>query len=248
MTTMASARRRVVLPVQPAGPGAAAEQSWSARPKRAGEPRSCLPGASDQDAPKPAPARLSEGYLAATRQSAAAARTKAASIRAAAQERAPMPVPERSRQRPAAPPAGAVPGHNSPLAGATVVASSGLSVAEAARASTVAFRPLGRSADASFRQADLIGAGSTGAPLAPAATVLPPAEPLPRITPERGAQHQRFARTVAELERYQAAASPWEGAGAAIVPRPALARPSQGDATASPWSRLRARRKNPAAE
>jgi hypothetical protein len=141
-----------------------------------------------------------------------------------------------------------VPGQDSPLAGATVVASSGLSVAEAARASTVAFRPLGRSADASFRQADLIGAGSTGAPLAPAATVLPPAEPLPRITPERGAQHQRFARTVAELERYQAAASPWEGAGAAIVPRPALARPSQGDATASPWSRLRARRKNPAAE
>jgi hypothetical protein len=61
-------------------------------------------------------------------------------------------------------------------------------------------------------------------------------------------QRQRFAKTVAELERYQAAVSRSEEPGPSIVPRPALARPQQGDAAGSPWSRLWARRKDPAAE
>jgi hypothetical protein len=222
---MASARRRVVLPAQPAGPGAAAEQSWSAKAKRAGEPRSGpLAAVEEAAAQTPAPARLSEGYLAATRQTAAAARARAASIRAAAQERMAMPGPERSRQGAAAP-AGAMPPQRPPPAGAAVVAGSrGLSVAEAARASRLAFRPLRRSADPLLRQADPTDAGSPGVE-----------------------QQPRFARTIAELERYQTA-SRWEDRGASIVPRPALARPDRGDAAAAPWSRGWARRKDPAAE
>jgi hypothetical protein len=249
MTIMASARRTVVSPAQPAGPGAAAKQGWSARPKRASEPRSGLPQAVDEAVPKPAPARLSKGYLAAARQ-AAAAQARTAGIRAAQQERSAMPGPERgSAQRPAAPPAGAMPAPAPPVAGAAVVASGrGLSVAEAAQASPVAFRPLRRSPDPLLHQADLIGAGSAGAPLAPAARTPGPAEPLPRVTPRRVEQRQRFAKTVAELERYQAAASRSEEPGASVVPRPALARPDQGDAAGSPWSRLWARRKDPAAE
>jgi hypothetical protein len=247
MTIMASARRTVVSPAQPAGPGAAAKQSWSARPKRTGEPRSGAPHAVDEAAPKPAPARLSEGYLAAARQAAAAAQARTAGIRAAQQERA-MPGPERgSPQRPAVPPAGAMPAHAPRVGGAVVVPGRrGLSVAEAAQASPVAFRPLRRTPDPVLHQADLIGAGSAGAPLAPAAPG--PAEPLPRVTPRRVEQRQRFAKTVAELERYQAAVSRSEEPGPSIVPRPALARPQQGDAAGSPWSRLWARRKDPAAE
>ena len=142
-----------------------------------------------------------------------------------------------------------MPRHDSPLAGAAVVAGRhGLSVAEAARASTLAFRPLRRSSELVLREVDLFGAGSPGTPLAPGAAPPLPAEPLPRVTPERVEQQQRFARTVAELERYQAAASPWEEPGANIVPRPPLARPNQSDPAASPWSRLWARRKDPAAE
>ena len=136
-----------------------------------------------------------------------------------------------------------------PVAGVAVTAGGrGLSVAEAAQASPVAFRPLRRSPDLLLGQADLIGAGSAGAPLAPAARSPGPAEPLPRVTPRRVEQRQRFAKTVAELERYQAAVSRSEEPGASIVPRPALAPPQQGDAAGSPWSRLWARRKDPAAE
>jgi len=246
---MASARRTVVSPAQPAGPGAAAKQSWSARPKRTGEPRSGPPHPVDEAAPKPAPARLSEGYLAAARQAAAAAQARTAGIRAAQQERA-MPGPERgSPQRPAAPPPGAVPAPAPRVAGAVVVPGArGLSVAEAAQASRVAFRPLRRSPDPLLHQADLIAAGSAGVPVVPAARTPAPAEPLPRATPRRVEQRQRFAKTVAELERYQAAASHCEEPGASIVPRPALARPQQGDAAGSSWSRLWARRKDPAAE
>jgi hypothetical protein len=250
MTAMASARPTVVSPAQPAGPGAAAKQSWSARPKRAGEPRSGPPHAVDEAVPKPAPARLSEGYLAAARQTAAAAQAQTARIRAAQQERSAMPGPERgSPQRPAAPPAGAVQAHAPPVAGAAVVeVGRGLSVAEAARASPIAFRPLRQSSDLLLHHSDLNGAGSPGAPLAPASRVPEPAEPLPRVTPGRVEQQRRFAKTVAELERYQAAASHCEEPGASIVPRPALARPQQDDAAGSPWSRLWARRKDPAAE
>lgn len=247
---MASARRTVVSPAQPAGPGAAAKQSWSARPKRTGEPRSGPPHAVDEAAPKPAPARLSEGYLAAARQAAAAAQARAAGIRTAQQERAATPGPERgSPQRPAVPPAGAMPAHAPRVAGTVVVPDRrGLSVAEAAQASPLAFQPMRRGSDLLLHQADLIGAGSAGAPLASAARTPGRAEPLPRVTPRRVEQRQRFAKTVAELERYQAAASRSEEPGASIVPRPALARPQQGDAAGSSWSRLWARRKDPAAE
>jgi hypothetical protein len=250
MTAMASARRTVVSPAGCAGPGAAAKQSWSARPKRAGEPRSGLPHAVDEAVPKPAPARLSKGYLAAARQAAAAGQARTAGIRAAQQERSAMPGLERgSAQRPAAPPAGAMPAPPPPVARAEVTAGGrGLSVAEAARASPIAFQPLRRSSDLLLRQADLIGDGSSCAPLAPAARTPRPAEPLPRVTPRLVEQRQRFAKTVAELERYQAAASHCEEPGASIVPRPALARPEQDDAAGSPWSRLWARRKDPAAE
>ena len=109
-------------------------------------------------------------------------------------------------------------------------ATRGLSVAEAARASPIAFRPLQRSPE-----------------VAPAATPVA-AESLPRATPRPVEPRARFAKTVAELERYLAAASCREEPGARIVPRPALARPDQGAAAGSPWARLWPRRKDPAAE
>jgi hypothetical protein len=121
-----------------------------------------------------------------------------------------------------APPAAPTAGH--------LGATRGLSVAEAARASPIAFRPLQRSPE-----------------VAPAATPVA-AESLPRATPRPVEPRARFAKTVAELERYLAAASCREEAGARIVPRPALARPDQGAATGSPWARLWPRRKDPAAE
>ena len=140
----------------------------------------------------------------------------------------------RLAERPAAPPAGALPAHGPPVAREVGgVARRGLSVAEAARASTLAFQPLRRSPD-------LIGDGALRAPDA-----TPPGEPVPPVTPGRVAPRARFAKTIAELERYQAAAaSRWEEPGGRIVPRPALARPDQGDSAGSPWSRLWARRKD----
>jgi hypothetical protein len=234
---MASARQKVGPPAQPAGPGAAAKQSWSARPKRAGEPRSSLPGAIDEAARKPAPARLSEGYLAAARQAAAAARARTDSIRAAQQERAARPGPERSPpDRPAMPPAGTLPPPGPPVTGAAVGATRrGLSVAEAAQASPLAFQPLRRSSDP-IDDGALRAAGATS-----------PVESLPAVTPGRVAERARFAKTIADLERYQAAASRWEEPGARLVPRRTRARSDQADAAASPWSRLWARRKDPAA-
>ena len=158
-----------------------------------------------------------------------------------------MPGPERSPER-AATPASAMPAHAPPPAGAALVpASRGLSVAEAARAATVSFRPLRRSSELLLRQADLVIAGSPGALLAPAAATPPPAEPLPRLPADGVEPQPRFARTLAELERYQVA-SRWQQRATRIVPRPALARPDQSDAAGAPWSRLSARRKDPAAE
>ena len=115
-----------------------------------------------------------------------------------------------------------------PLAEGHPGARRGLSVAEAARASPIAFRPLQRSRD-----------------VAPAATPTAAQSP-PRATPRQVEPRARFAKTVAELERYLAAASCREEPGARIVPRPALARPEQG-APGSPWARLWPRRKAPAA-
>ncbi|HSA81525.1 MAG TPA: hypothetical protein VLE23_11960 [Geminicoccaceae bacterium] len=105
----------------------------------------------------------------------------------------------------------------------------GLSVAQTARASPIAFRPLQRRPEV--------------APAAPP----PPAEPLAGVTPRRVEPRARFVKTVAELERSQAAATGREGPGARIVPRPALARPEQGAAAGSPWTRLWPRRKGSAA-
>ena len=79
---------------------------------------------------------------------------------------------------------------------------------------------------------------------APAAAAAAPPEAL--VALRRVEQRQRFAKTIAELERYQAAATPLEEPGARVVPRPALARPASSAAAGLPWSRLWARRKDPA--
>ena len=122
----------------------------------------------------------------------------------------------------------------------------GLSVAEAARASALTFQPLRRSSEPSRRQAGLTEAKPQGALPTPAAAAAAPAEVL--VALRRVEQRQRFAKTIAELERYQAAATPLEEPGARVVPRPALARPASSAAAGLPWSRLWARRKDPAPE
>ncbi len=152
-----------------------------------------------------------------------------------------------------------------------VAANPGLSVAEAARVSRIAFRPV--RPDASPRPAapaedrqppalpsiatptgEATTAGQATVSPAPAATDAAPTRPmtrpgtarllpgeaLQRALPERAVRQQRFAKTVAELERNQAATRPDEPWGN-VVPRPAVpqSNPVNGD---SRWSRLWSRR------
>ncbi len=67
-----------------------------------------------------------------------------------------------------------------------------------------------------------------------------PAEAVRRAVPERPPRQQRFAKTIADLQRYQAATRPSEPWGN-VVPRPAVpqANPATSD---SRWSRLWSRR------
>ena len=159
----------------------------------------------------------------------------------------------------------------------------GLSVAEAAVASRIAFRPLQRAAPA--RAADPVngsrppagalpgapGSNDTG-PAKAATAVAPPAveAPAPRLpvkaaaagpapavtrpgiarllageavrsaAPERPVRPQRFTKTMAELQRHQAATRPDEPWGN-VVPRPAVPQPNPAPAD-SRWSRLWPRR------
>ena len=138
--------------------------------------------------------------------------------------------PKRGSEPRSGPPGAVAESPPAARAGDHLDARRGLSVADAARASPIAFRPLRRSPEVA----------PTAAPA--------PAEPLPRVTPWRVEPRVRFAKTVAELERYLAAVGSWEEPGARIVPRPALARPDHGAAAGSPWLRLWPRRKAPAAE
>ena len=124
----------------------------------------------------------------------------------------------------------------------------GLSVAAAARAATVAFRPLPRSPEALAR------AWSPVTPATPTEAAQPAPEPAPvGAAPPPAPRQQRFARTIAAVERFQAAARAREPGGAGdqpdsgIVPRPALRRPDPA-AAGSPWSRLWRLRKDAAAE
>jgi hypothetical protein len=144
--------------------------------------------------------------------------------------------------------------------GAAAPASRGLSVAEAARASRIAFRPLRPEASA-----HPAAPGSTTPP--PAATPLPtapgkagapgraaawpetdaspteagsPDEPDRPLVPERAFREQRFAKTLADLQRHHAATRPDEPWGK-VVPRPAVPQ-SNPATTESRWSRLWSRR------
>ncbi len=169
-------------------------------------------------------------------------------------------------------------------------ASRGLSVAEAARASRIGFRPLHRQPPARLEppsqppshpvERPTLGAAPpaaaapatavaavtspgtaaaaaptvpprTAAPAMPstpagtvtrpgAARLLLPADAGRRALPERTPRQQRFAKTIAELQRYQAATRPAEPWGN-VVPRPAV--PQSGPASPdSRWSRLWSRR------
>ena len=171
-----------------------------------------------------------------------------------------------------------------------VLPSRGLSVAEAAGASRIAFRPLRRPSPANPARppaeppaarpiptapckpaapAKAVAppapsralttpakAVAPAAPTAPAKAVAPtapakavtrpgasrllPAEAVRRAVPERPPRQQRFAKTIAELQRYQAAVRPSEPWGN-VVPRPAV--PQSNAATSdSRWSRLWSRR------
>ena len=137
----------------------------------------------------------------------------------------------------------------------------GLSVAEAARASTIAFRPL--RANGARREADArrgccrrrrgrAAAGRRAAPAGPqragpgSGRPTPPAQPPLPAEPalrERGeaTRHQRFAKTIAELQRYQAASREREP-GSDLVPRPTL--PLEDRDTGGAWSWLWSRRKS----
>ena len=55
----------------------------------------------------------------------------------------------------------------------------------------------------------------------PGAARLLPAEAVRRTVPERAPRQQRFTKTIAELQRYQAATRPSEPWGN-VVPRPAV--------------------------
>jgi len=67
-----------------------------------------------------------------------------------------------------------------------------------------------------------------------------PGEGVRCAVPERSARQQRFAKTIAELQRYQAATRPNEPWGN-VVPRPAVPQPNPTTSD-SRWSRLWSRR------
>ncbi len=142
-------------------------------------------------------------YLAPAMRAAAAAKARTAQIRSA------HPAPE--RPAPAAPPArlhwvAPVPAPTAPGG------SPGVSVAQAATASPIAFRPLRREAtEPPYRTEH-----GPSAPETPA-----PTEPEPAVEPCRAQNGAaRFAKTVAELQRRQGGDEPAER-WAQMVPRPA---------------------------
>ena len=194
-------------------------------------------------------------YLAPALKAAAAARARTARIRAGQAPRpastAPQRAPERLAQRPAALPAdpGPQPSNVETVAPAIAPEPRGLSVAAAARATTVAFHPMPRSPEALAR------AWSPATPTSPPEAAPPAPEPASiQPAPEPTPRQPRFSRTIAAVERSQAAARAREPGGAVadqpdsgIVPRPALRRPDAA-AAGSPWSQLWSLRKDAAAE
>jgi hypothetical protein len=136
-----------------------------------------------------------------------------------------------------------------PPAGAAAPASRGLSVAEAARASRIAFRPLRQEASAhpaargraaAWPETDA-SPTEAGRPVTDGGVErLPPDEPDRPLVPGRAFREQRFAKTVADLQRHQAATRPDEPWGK-VVPRPAVPQ-SNPATTESRWSRLWSRR------
>ncbi|HEX5796093.1 MAG TPA: hypothetical protein VFY19_09635 [Geminicoccaceae bacterium] len=188
-------------------------------------------------------AAASDAYLAPALRAAAAARDHTARIRA--EHRRPVPpglterVPEGTAALPGEPQR--QPWRSAAAAAAIAPEARGLSVAAAAQASTIAFRPLRNSAPV-LRAAD-----PSGAPAATAAAPPPPVEIVPRPLSRRVEPQRRFAKTLAAVERYREVTQGDEP-GAHIVPSPVLARPDQGETAGTPWSRLWARRKGSATE
>ena len=75
----------------------------------------------------------------------------------------------------------------------------------------------------------------------PGGARLLPAETMRPAVPERGQRGQRFTKTIAELQRYQAATRPSEPWGN-VVPRPAVPQAAPGGEADTVWSRLWSRR------
>lgn len=213
------------------------------RPDRSG------PGSSGRINRTAAPPRVVAGgpdpYLAPALRAAAAARAHTARIRAGRPQPVPQSLTERLADGAAALPADPVPQScpsrvESAGLPALAAGSRGLSVAAAAQASTVAFRPLRRASAPLLQDADPIDA-----PAASAAPAPPPVDSRPRPAPRRAEPQRRFAKTIAEVERYRAATQGDEP-GAHVVPSPVLARPDQDETAGAPWLRLWSRRKGPA--
>ena len=242
--------------------GADAGRHPRAIPLPAGDGRRALERR-DQATGPGRPAAAAERYLAPALKAAAAARARSARIRAATVEalapRDAGPAGRALPPGPAAPPATAA-GHGwsvsekpaaaparAPAAGRRF---GGLSVAAAARAATIAFQPVRRLAPPAA-PSDPPPPVDPPAPTAPRARAPdrepppapgPPAATDPSPEPARGsgAEAQRFARTVAELERYLAASRAREP-GSDVVPRPTLPLVDQ-EPSARAWLRLWSRR------
>ena len=222
----------------------------TSKPLPARRPESTGPGPSGRIngtvAPQRTVAAASDAYLAPALRAAAAARDHTARIRA--EQRRPVPpglterVPEGAAALPGEPQRQPWRSGAEPAAAAAIAPEArGLSVAAAAQASTIAFRPLRNSAPV-LRAAD-----PSGAPAATAAAPPPPVEILPRPLSRRVEPQRRFAKTLAAVERYREVTQGDEP-GAHIVPSPVLARPDQGETVGTPWTRLWARRKGSATE
>ncbi len=188
------------------------------------------------------PTEVPQRYLAPALKAAAAARVRAARIRANADGHALAAGGDPSAARRLAHPVLASPVSTyHPPAPPPAPPSRGLSVAEAIQVTQITFRPLRRGPDKPPYRTDydleLTQTAPEDAAVAPSETRLPIDPPRKAQPPDdlahddasatetEGENRRRFGRTLAELERYRAECrerEPWSN----VVPRPAGAGPS----------------------
>jgi len=260
MTSGAALAASVTLPdlIEDAGDRAASRPAANAGRHPHPVPLAESDGRRDQASPprRPAQDAVSDRFLAPALKAAAAARARSARIRAdAGATRAPRNAGPAGRATPPPPVARDGWSVSEKAAAAPVRAWApapgagrrfgGLSVAAAARASTIAFQPVRRPAPPAA-PADLPAPAEPTAlaalrPRAPEPGPLPAPAPRPAAEPARGAgdDGQRFARTVA-ASRSPAAGGAHE-AGSGLVPRPTLPL-ADPEPSGRAWLRLWSRR------